>query len=400
MIPHQQSKARKFATRMDDAGHARQPLPWTRILSLVLLQAMATLNPASADEPAVVGQLSMACSVSQVNSTHRPSSSDYTITGTCDLYTSSRGKTGLYEASVVNWNATGSYQPNTKATFETMALALTEIGKITTTGTIQSTMQCGSDPWRILPNSACRLVTRKSSPPSFPGYLSMAYQQLLQDAPNLPLSFKLNPAQRAALDKQYQISTATRQKPGTLGPVVEKPLGSPLSPAAQAGVGAATKVVPDWPVLVQPNPGARVVQGQFMVKATPPAVGGGFAAEVEFTWLDASALNPYVNTWPLAMDQLTKGIIVPSGVTRGQPGRWQVRARVSNPNKGSWSVPVPFELFLTQPTQSLQTPLSPRQAPQQRLGGAALILPRGIGEKGEAQRNKPAGQPSEPGDTR
>lgn len=397
MIPHQQSKERESAAGMDGAEDVRQPLPWTRLLGLVVLQAMATLSPASANEPAVVGQLSMACSVSQVNSTHRTSSSDYTITGTCDLYTSSRGKTGLYEASVVNWTATASYQPNTKATFETMTLTLTEIGKITATGIIQSTMQCGSDPWRMAPGSPCRLVTRQTAPPSLAGYLSMASQQLLQDAPNLPLSFKLNPVQRATLDKQYQISTATRQKPGTLGSVVEKPLGSPLSPATQAGIGAATKIVPDWPALVEPKPGARVMQGQFMVKATPPAVGGGFAAEVEFTWLDASALNPYVNTWPLAMDQLTKGIIVPSGVTRGQPGRWQVRARVSNPNKGSWSVPVPFELFLTQPTQSLQTPLSPRQAPQQGLGGAALIRPRGIEKQGAAQGNEPAAQPDEPG---
>ncbi|MBX3235523.1 MAG: hypothetical protein KF814_05180 [Nitrospiraceae bacterium] len=375
------------------------PRIWAYSSSLALLAATTLLlaYPAPADEPAVVSQLSMACAVGQVTSSHKSASSDYTVTGACNLFETSRGKTSPYNAYVVDWSATGSHQPNTKATFETMTLTLVELGKVTGIATIHSTMQCGSDPWRIAPTGRCRAMTRQTAPPSLAGYLSMAYQQLLQDAPNLPLSFKLNPAQRAALEKQYQMSFATRQKPGSVGPLMDKPMGSPLSPANQAAIGAATKVVPDWPALTEPKPGARVVQGQFMVKATPPAVGGGFAAEVEFTWLDASALNPYVNTWPLSMDQLTKGIIVPGGVTRGQAGRWQVRARVSNPNKGSWSIPVPFELFLTQPTQSLQTPQPLRQSPQQGLSDTTLIRPRGIDEQGAAQRHEPVARPDEPG---
>ncbi len=380
-----------------------QRLPgWKRILCCASLQCAATISVeiAAAGEPAVVGQLSMACSVTTISGTYKTLSSDYVATGMCSLFeTHSRGGAVQLNYDNVNWTAQGSHQPNTKATFETMTLTLTEFGRTTATGTVNSTMQCGSDPWRLTSSGPCRLVTRQTAPPSLGGYLSMAFQQLLQDAPNLPLSFKLNPTQRAALDKQYLISTATRQKPGTLGPVVEKPLGSPLSPATQAGVGATTNVVPDWPVLVEPKPGTRVVQGQFMVKATPPAVGGGFAAEAEFTWLDASALNPYVNLWPLSMDQLSKGIIVPSGVTRGQPGRWQVRTRVASPNKGSWSAPVPFELFLTQPTQSLQNSLETLRTPQQGPAGTTLIRPRGLGNSGTDSADTtsvPAGQEGPP----
>ncbi len=365
-------------------------------VALMLLQAMATVIAASADEPAVIGQLSMVCAASQATSSHTSTSSTYTVTGACNLFVTSRGITSPSGGSVVDWRATGSHQPNTKATVETVTLTLTDGGKPIATGSIHSSMQCGSDPWRILPTGPCRLVARTTQPPSLAGYLSMAQQQLLQDAPQLPLSVKLSPSQRAALEKQYQLSFATRQKPGVAGPFRDTPMGSPLSPANQAGVGAATTAVPDWPVIVDPKPEAHVVQGQFIIKATPPHIGNGFSAELEFTWLDASALNRYVNIWPVSMDQLVKGMAVPAGVTRGQAGRWQVRARVSNPTTGSWSAPVSFTLHLTQPTQSLQKPLAPQQSPSQGFGGTQLIRPRGI-EQGDqpSQASPSTGPPSQ-----
>ena len=399
MLQQRRNRERESAAWMSSARNVRPSRSWTRLLGLLILQPAAMLTSSSADEPAVVSQLSMACAVSQVTSSHQSTSSDYTVTGACTLFENSRGKISPYNAYVVDWRATGSHQPNTKATLETMTLTLVELGKVTGTATIHSTMQCGSDPWRLPPSGPCRLVIRQTAPPSLAGYFSMAYQQLQQGAAYLPLSFALSPTQRAAVDRQYQIGTATRQKPRMLGPFVEKPLGSPLSPATQAGVGATSKAVPDWPVIVEPKPGARVVQGQFMVKATAPAVGGGFSAEVEFTWLDASALNPYVNLWPLSMDQLTKGILVPSGVTRGQPGRWQVRTRATNPSKSSWSIPVPFELFLTQPTQSLQKSFGPQRTLPQGPPDSTLVRPRGLGTQRTetaASSPVPAGQGETP----
>lgn len=161
--------------------------------ALIFSAPFTLVAPLAFAEGEVVAQVSTACGVSNVTGTHKASSSDYTTHGNCTVLETSFGTTRSVSGYAINWSATASHQPNTKATFETMSIALIEFGKTTATGTVTSTMQCGSDPWRIAPSGPCRLVTRKTSPPSFAGYLSMAYQQLLQDAPNLPLSFKLNP---------------------------------------------------------------------------------------------------------------------------------------------------------------------------------------------------------------
>ncbi len=305
----------------------------------------------------VVPQVSAACGVLDVTSTHKAASSDYTVTGSCSVLETSFGRSRPVEAYAINWTATASHQPNTKATFETMTITVFVDGKITDTGSVNSTMQCGKDPWRIAPSGPCRLVTRKTSPPSFAGYVSMAYQKMLQDAPGLPLSFALNPAQRAAVEKQYQIAMATQQPFDPSMTRRQEPRGAATGPFIPGGTPSNSDalLVRQTPRILSPLPGATVVQGQLVVKATPAQVGATAVMDLEFTWLDTPPnQNRYVNLFP-AQDaaKLAQGLPIPVGVTRGQPGRWEIRARTSGSGTNSpWSAPVPFQLVLTSPPQS------------------------------------------------
>ncbi|MGC3974842.1 MAG: hypothetical protein QM771_10725 [Nitrospira sp.] len=367
---------------------------WGCVAGLVMLQATTPFSSVSADEPAVVGQLSMTCSVNTINGTHKPLSSDYAITGFCLLFeTSSRGGTTQLNNIAVNWTAQASHQPNTKATFETMTLALTEFGKITATGTVNSTMQCGSDPWRILPSGPCRLVTRKTSPPSFPGYVSMAYQQLLQDAPNLPLSFKLNPPQRAALDKQYQIAMATQQKFDPSQTSVSKPQGPGVGPFTPGTPRTSDAILSrQMPRILSPTSGATVAVGFLLIKIQPPTIGQEPVSELEFTWLDTPAgQTRFVNTIP-SMDtaKLLQGQYIDPKVTRLNYGRWEVRVRMIGQGAaaGPWSAPASFNLVAAQQKQSIQgsSAKSPfLKTPSEALsGGTTLIRPRGVEENSTA----------------
>ncbi|ODT46348.1 MAG: hypothetical protein ABS70_00995 [Nitrospira sp. SCN 59-13] len=359
---------------------------------------------AVADEPAVVGQLSMTCSVNTINGTHKPLSSDYAITGLCLLFeTSSRGGTTQLNNIAVNWTAQASHQPNTKATFETMTLALTEFGKITATGTVNSTMQCGSDPWRMLPSGPCRLVTRKTSPPSFPGYVSMAYQQLLQEAPNLPLSFKLNPAQRAAIDKQYHIAMAAQQPFDPSHTIPQKPQGPGVGPFT-SGAPTTSDAIQSRQMarILSPASGATVVVGQLLLKIQAPLIGQEPVTELEFAWLDTPAGQPrFVNTIP-AMDtaKLLQGQYIDPKVTRLNYGRWEVRVRMigQGATAGPWSAPASFTLVPGQQSQSIQTPSTASpflKRPSERFGGGTTVIrPRGL-DREKSEDNDSATKPSE-----
>lgn len=383
-----------------------------RLTSLTIGCGLALMHGAmpapvvSAGDGSVIGQLTADCTVHTATGTHSSVESRYIVTGACGFYDSGH----LDRFRTITWTAAGSHQPNTKATFETLTMTHVLNGKTVETGSVTSTMQCGTDPWRQAPSAPCRFPVRTTAPASLGGYLRVAYDDsLAARAPGLPLSVMLSPVQRAGLEKQYQLSMATHQKPGALGPRRDKP-GTPLSPGNAAGLGAGTNVLRDWPAIQEPNEGATVVQGQFRIRATAPQIDSGPDAELEFVWLDASALNPYFNVWSVPMKDLINGTMVPAGVTRGQTGHWQVRARVSP--KGSWGPPWLFKLALTQPTQTLKmsppnpaTPFSstepisvegvskgsgrPQTTPQQGLGaGTTLIRPRGV-EGGKGQEPPP-----------
>lgn len=350
---------------------------------------MLGVTPASA-EGEVVAQVSTACAVGNVTGTHKAASSDYTINGSCAVLETSFGASRPVTGYAINWTATASHQPNTKATFETMSLTFIEFGKTTDTGTVTSTMQCGSDPWRIAPSGPCRLVTRKTSPPSFRGYLSMAYDQLLKDAPNLPLSFKLNLQQRAAIDKQYQIAMGAQQKFDPSQTTVSKPQGpgvGPFTPGAPKTSDAL--LVRQMPRILTPSSGATVVVGQLLLKIQPPQLGAEPVTELEFTWLDTPAGQPrFVNTIP-AIDtaKLVQGQYIDPKVTRLNYGRWEVRARMIGQGAvtGPWSAPASFNLVVAQQKQSIQAPSSQSpflKAPSERFGaGTTVIRPRGVDEK-------------------
>ncbi|HET9962426.1 MAG TPA: hypothetical protein VFQ34_08840 [Nitrospiraceae bacterium] len=340
-------------------------------------------------EGEIVAQISTACAVNNVTGTHKAASSDYTLSGSCAVLETSFGATRPLAGYAINWTATASHQPNTKATFETMSLTLIEFGKTTDTGTVTSTMQCGSDPWRIAPSGSCRLVTRKTSPPSLTGYVSMAYQQLLKDAPNLPLSFKLNPTQRAAVDKQYQIAMATQQKFDPSQTTLSKPQGPGAGPYTPGSPKTSDAILSrQTPRILSPVAGATVAVGFLLVKIQPPALGSEPVSELEFTWLDTPSDQPrFVNTIP-AFDtaKLVQGQYIDPKVTRLNYGRWEVRVRMIGQGgaAGPWSTPAPFNLVASQQKQSIQTPSSQSpflKSPSDRFGaGTTVIRPRGVEE--------------------
>jgi hypothetical protein len=358
--------------------------------AIAVLALVFPLTTQASAEGEIVAQISTACTVSNVTGTHKAASSDYTLSGSCAVLETSFGATRPLAGYAINWTATASHQPNTKATFETMSLASIEFGKTTDTGTVTSTMQCGSDPWRIAPSGPCRLVTRKTSPPSLAGYVSMAYQQLLQDAPNLPLSFKLNPQQRAAVDKQYQIAMAAQQKFDPSQTNVSKPQGPGAGPFMPGTPKTSDAILSrQTPRILSPTSGATVAVGFLLVKIQPPALGTEPVSELEFTWLDTPAGQPrFVNTIP-AIDtaKLTQGQYIDPKVTRLNYGRWEVRVRMIGQGgaAGPWSTPASFNLVASQPKQSIQGPSSQSpflKSPSERFGaGTTVIRPRGVEEE-------------------
>jgi hypothetical protein len=357
--------------------------------------------PAFADGE-VVRQVSASCAQTSVTGIYKALSADYTLAGSCSINETSGGKISPVPFYAINWTATASHQPNTKATFETMTMTLMESGRATAVGTVNSTMQCGTDPWRVAPSKSCRQVTRKTTPLSFPGYLSMAYQQLLQDAPDLPLSFSLSPAQRAALHKQYQIAMAAKQKVDPSQSTLSKPQGPGVSPYKSDGSKTSDAILSrQMPRILSPSSGTSVAVGFLLVKILPPSIGAEPVSELQFTWLDTPAGQPrFINTIP-AMDttKLTLGQYIDPKVTRLNYGRWEVRVRMIGAGAvaGPWSAPASFTLVAAQPKQSIpgSSPASPfLKSPSERFGaGTTVIRPRGV-EKKEAGRAPP--EPLEP----
>lgn len=217
--------------------------------------------------------------------------------------------------------------------------------------------------------------------------------------------------------------------PPSLGPLATKvnPLAMKLetpatkvNPLATAPERAATNVNPlvkapvptdDMFTIIRPVWNDQVQQGHLVLAAQPPKAGMTQVTQLEFTWLDAPPNQPYVNNFAVDTNSLLQGYPVPQQITRGNSGRWKVRARASGKAiPGPWSFPVEFQLFLTQPTQS-QQPAPPlvQQAPmpsssvtQQPSSGAttqmkrsgSMIMPRGIEKEAGKEGNQTVDEPA------
>jgi len=188
------------------------------------------------------------------------------------------------------------------------------------------------------------------------------------------LNYESSPSQSSNL--------TTLQRPG-------KPQGS----IGTADPGFQAKQVHNYPTLLLPSSGQIIVQSELYVQIQEPKVGTTPVTELEFTWLDAPASQPYVNSFADDTKNLRNRYKVNPAVIGGRFGRWQVRARMSGQTTpGTWSPPIPFTIVAVQPTQS-QTLPSPkpavRQTPQQAFSsGQALIRPRGLDEKGGDPQNE------------
>lgn len=150
------------------------------------------------------------------------------------------------------------------------------------------------------------------------------------------------------------------------------PPAATANPLAKAPVPSNDMFSITWPRWNDP-----MKEGQLIIKATKPKVGMTQVTQLEFKWLDAPPNQPYANNVAVDTNSLFQGYPVPQHVTRGQAGRWEVRARASGkPVPGPWSFPVMFRLFVTQPTQS-QKQSSPIQqtAP---LPSSAVTVPSAI----------------------
>ena len=207
-------------------------------------------------------------------------------------------------------------------------------------------------------------------------------------------------------------------------------LNAPAATKLTPGV-AAPVITPDMFTITRPSYGDRVVQGQLMVAAQQPKIGSTPVTELEFRWLDAPKNQPYVNTFAVDTPKLLQGYPVAQAVTRGNVGRWEVRARASGKAvPGPWSLPVQFQLFLTQPTQSQQPPspvqqiaplpsstvVQPSPVPQtappssssvmqapsssgstttQMRRSSSMVMPRGVDEKGGMEGTETLHAPAE-----
>lgn len=204
--------------------------------------------------------------------------------------------------------------------------------------------------------------------------------------------------------------------PSQLGTVttLQRP-GEPKRPVRSADPNQVGLSIRSVPIFISPAsapaPGQTYVQRQLLLRIAAPRTGATPGTEFEFTWLDTpSHLPRYVNLVSYDTTKVLQGMILPDGITRGQPGRREVRARTSgSAPPGPWSLPIPFQLTLAQSTQS-QTLSSPmrkgRQTTQEGLGagttifrsqttpqqgigtGPTLIRPRGVGEKGDGQSDE------------
>lgn len=368
------------------------------VFALVLTIAVTYGPAASADEGAVVAQLTTSCSVQEVIGTHNATASNYAANGRCLFYGGGR----LFEDRAVNWTVKGSHQPNTKATFETLALRYVESGQERDSGSMSSTMQCGSDPWRLPSGAPCRFVKRQTSPLSLAGEVSIAYQELVEKAPTVPLSALLSPSQRAGLQRQYDIAIAKHQKFDRSGTSVLRTRPPATGPVA-AGNETTPSAFPTAPTINSPTPNGYLVKGKGVFKITPSKYLTGTHANYQLRWLNPPAsyqgkgLDFYNLELPMTLIAGPTGLPVPQ--TLLAQGSWEIRVRINQPKVGDWSDWVRFEYYLQDPaiapkadvqfgvegqkkggtTGTGTSAFRSQSTPQQGMGaGPTLIRPRGV----------------------
>jgi hypothetical protein len=229
------------------------------------------------------------------------------------------------------------------------------------------TARCNRDPWLSAEGASCQRLG---------AFIPDDLRQVTPDlqATSFPRTRDAIPANdRPRLYAEYQRFNSpakTRVLPGVLAPVTTN----------------------DMFTITKPGENDRVVQGQMIVAAMQPKVGMTPVTELEFRWLDAPNNQPYVNTFVVDTPKLLQGYPVDPRVTRGNVGRWEVRARISGQAvPGPWSLPVRFQLLLTQPTQS-QPFMAPQTTP---LPSSSVVQPPPQGGGPATQMIVPPTAPSQ-----
>jgi hypothetical protein len=226
------------------------------------------------------------------------------------------------------------------------------------------------------------------------------------------------PPSLGAIATQVNPLTVTPERPATkVNPLAVAPetTATNVNPLAKAPVPSD-----DMFTILTPVWNDRVQQGQVVVKVAPPKIGMTQITQLEFKWLDAPPTQPYVNNFAVDTNSLLQGYAVPQPITRGQEGRWEIRARASGKAvPGPWSFPVQFRLFLIQPTQSLKQtspiqqmaplpssavaaptpgasvmPAPGSNATSQMRRSPSMILPRGIEEKAAREDDQKVDAPA------
>ncbi len=222
------------------------------------------------------------------------------------------------------------------------------------------TARCNYDPWlRPETSGGCRRMGEFIPPDLREQVTDLTHEGFPRTKDLIP------PQERQRLAKEY-----LRMNP---------PVASKFNPAATSFSSPHEMFT-----ITKPSNGERVLQGQLVITAQAPKIGATPVTELEFRWLDAAPNQPYVNTFVVDTPKLLQGYPVPQPVTRGNTGRWEIRARATGKAvPGPWSLPLPFQLVLTQPTQSQKqvspvpqtTPL-PSSAVQAAPHGSAVPMVR------------------------
>lgn len=338
------------------------------------------------------------CEVKEIVGTFRKSGGSYRTTGVCTVTLDPV----QFPNEANSWRdfsftGSGSFEPS--RTIAQEKINLFDLVTRQKKGSITSQWTCNRDPWLSNPiPKTCTKIDLKAnlqtSGPETGTHLFQLVVQYQEAFGSFPLSSNLPPNVQAAVDKQFQVAMLKQQpldqtNTSRLQPNKPPQTGAGVFTPGGASATSSAALAAQMPRVLLPVPNGTVVQGQMVLKIQAPATGTMPMTDMEFTWLDASQAQPYVNTFAAETPKLIQGYPVDQRVTRGQWGRWQVRVRMSGQGTpGPWSAPVAFALVATQPTQSstLQT------LDQARRGGTTLILPRGVEKKGEKEGSETVDQ--------
>ena len=301
--------------------HRTQSIFISLLIGAIIIFNVSSVH--SAEE--VVGQYFSHIEIGDVKPKFSSSESHYTISGVYVFgHVLSSGT--VTDRQVFDWRAEGKHNPSTNATEEKFDLfSKTDRALV---ASFTSKMVCSKDPWRDPSAAPCQFVeTRPSgSPPgAFPSDLAKVVT-------GVPFSSILSASQRAELNRQHRIFTASHQqlKPG--------------EPPSQQRYETTA------PTIVSPAPNAYMVyrKSQFIIK--PGSKLNGTEILVHFTPLDTKP-GQLEETFPWRMSSniLAKGADIPHAIFGTRAGRWKMRARITAPVEGDWSPEVRFRYVMQSP---------------------------------------------------